>query len=399
MQPFLNGRATKEWKWQGAGLLLSSFRQLMQADLGFRSEGLLMASATPPRARYPQLSDLRSFQSRALEAIRELPQVSAAAVIDRLPFSDSSDYVITTLYGEGQQITPGEPDFTPVRLVASAGLFEIMKIGLVSGRFFTAEDSENGPDVIIVDERVAKRLWPGRDATGMRAHFAGAGPDPLKVDDKTKWMRVVGVVKTARMEDLAGKLSTGGTYYVPYVQVPAKRCSFVVRTNGDPAGAVKALRGAIARIDPELAVADIRTFDQRAEASLAPQRAAMNLAIAFSVLALFLAAVGIYGVLAYLVAARGREVGIRLALGCPASGIVTLVLREGLILTGIGMALGICGAFGLQRVIENEVYGVRTLDPLVMASVGLLLVAATVVASVEPAWRATRVAPASVLRG
>ena len=162
---------------------------------------------------------------------------------------------------------------------------------------------------------------------------------------------------------------------------------------------VKALRGVIAGIDPELAVADIRTFDQRAESSLAPQRAAMNLAIAFGVLALFLAAVGIYGVLAYLVAARSRELGIRLALGCPASGIVKLVLREGLMLTAIGLLLGVVGAFSLQRVIENEVYGVRPLDPVVMMSAALLLVAATVVASVEPAWRATRVAPAGVLRG
>jgi predicted permease len=283
-------------------------------------------------------------------------------------------------------------------VIVSPGFFETMEMALVSGRFFTGSDNESAPAGIIIDERLARKFWPGRNAVGQRMRFPSDGGDIMKVDDHTKWMRVLGVVRTVRMEDLAGNLNKTGTYYLPYAQNPERGMALAVRGDGDPAAAAQAIRGVVRALDPELAIADIRTLTQRSELSLAPRRASMTLALGFGGLALFLAAIGIYGVLAYLVAQRHREIGIRLALGSRTSNIVTLVLRESLALTGVGMVLGILGAVGLQRVIANEVYGVKPLDPLVISAVALVLLAVTVIASLEPARRAARVDPATALR-
>jgi len=381
----------------GAGLLLQSFRQLMQVNPGFRTQGVTMASVNPPSARYGTAALMRSFESRALDAIRQLPQVTSAAITDTVPFS--GNYSDSVIIADGYEMKPGESLISPRRATVSTGYFETMDIGLVKGRFFTDADNENAPDAVIVDEKLAQKFWPNRDPIGMRLRFPQDAGDLMKIDEHTKWMRVVGVVRTVRMEDLAGVLNPVGTYYLPFAQSPQHSMAFAVRSAGDPATIAQEVRGAIASIDPELAIANIKTLTQRAELSLAPRRASMTLALGFGGLALFLAAVGIYGVLAYLVAQRNREIGIRLALGGHASTIVSLVLRESLTLTALGLAVGLLGAFGLQQAIANEVYGVKPLDPLVMGAVALVLVAVTVVASVEPARRAASVDPAAVLRG
>ena len=378
----------------GAGLLLASFRQLMQVNPGYRTQGVVMATVVPPRINDAQL---RSFETRALEAVRQLPQVTAAAVTDTVPFS--GNYNDNVVMAEGYQMQPGESIVSPRRVTVSPGFFSTMEIGLVGGRFFTDGDNEKAPGVVIVDELLARKFWPGRDPVGLRMRYPQDAADLMKVDEKTKWMRVVGVVKNVRVEDLAGKVNTVGTYYLAYAQSPQQGIAFVVRTDGDLGTVAQEIRGAIAAIDPALAVSDIKTMTQRAELSLAPRRASMTLAVGFGGLALFLAAVGIYGVLAYLVSQRNREIGIRLALGSQTSNIVSLVLRESLTLTAIGMALGVAGAAGLQRLIANEVYGVKPLDPLVMGAVAMVLLVVTVIASVEPARRASRVDPAAVLRG
>ena len=381
----------------GSGLLLASFRQLMQVNPGFRTEGVIMATVIPPRARYQNDDQLRSFEARSLEAIRQLPQVAAASVTDTVPFS--GNYNDNVIFAEGYQMLPGESVISARHVTVSPGYFESMDVGLVSGRFFTGGDHENAPLAVIVDERLARKFWPGRDPVGMRMRNPSDGGDPMKIDGHTQWMRVTGVVRTVRLEDLAGALNTVGTYYIPFAQNPRFRFAYAVRTNGDFSTMTRAIHGASAGIDPEIAVFDVKTVSQSAGLSLAPRRASMTLALGFGGLALFLAAVGIYGVLAYVVAQRNREIGIRLALGSRTSNIVSLVLKESLTLTAIGTGFGLLGAVGLQRVIANEVYGVKPLDPLVILVVGLLLLAVTVVASVEPAWRASRVDPAQVLRG
>lgn len=381
----------------GAGLLLASFRQLMRVNPGFRTQGIIMATVSLPRARYQNEDQLRSFESRTIEAMRGLPQVTAASVTDSVPFSGRfNDSVILA---EGHQMEPGESVISPRQSTVSPGYFEMMDIGLVAGRFFADSDNEKAPQVIIIDEKLARKFWPGRDAIGMRMRFPSDPGDLMKVDAKTKWMRVVGVVNSVRIEDLAGNVNSVGAYYLPYAQSPRNGIAIAVRAEGNLTSVEQSMRAAITTIDPELAVAEMLTMTQRTELSLAPRRGSMSLALGFGALALFLAAIGIYGVLAYVVAQRNREIGIRMALGSQPLNIVQLVLRESLTLTAIGMTLGVIGAVALQKVIANEVYGVKPLDPLVMAGVALLLLAVTVVASVEPARRAAKVDPAAVLRG
>lgn len=381
----------------GAGLLLSSFRQLMRVNPGFRTDDVVMARVVLPGTRYKNDDQIRSFETRALEAIRQLPRMATASVTNTVPFS--GNYDDSVILAEGYQMQPSESVISPRRVVVSPGYMEPMEMALVSGRFFVESDNEKAPGVIIVDERLARKFWPGRDPIDKRMRYASDGADPMKVDEHTRWMRVVGIVKTVRVEDLAGSLNSVGTVYLPFAQAPSRRFAFAVRTTAPLGSVASAIRGAVAGVDPDLALAEIKTIRDGADLSLAPRRGSMSLAIGFGGLALFLAAVGIYGVLAYVVAQRSREIGIRMALGSGAGGIVGLVLRESLTLTGAGMAFGVLGTIGLQRVIAGEVYGVRPLDPVVMGAVALVLLAVTVVASVEPARRAARVDPAGVLRG
>ena len=204
-------------------------------------------------------------------------------------------------------------------------------------------------------------------------------------------------MRSVRLEDLAGTRTAFGAYYFPYAQEPWRVYTFTVRTTSDPASLARTVRAAVARIDPELALFDVRTMGERAELSVSSRRTSMMLALAFGGLALFLSAIGIYGVLAYLVAQRRREIGIRVALGSTGAGIVRLVLREGMLLVAIGLAAGLAGAVALQNAVANQVYGVRPLDPLVLGSVAALLGIIALVACVAPARRAVRLDPVRVL--
>jgi ABC-type antimicrobial peptide transport system permease subunit len=204
-------------------------------------------------------------------------------------------------------------------------------------------------------------------------------------------------VRSIRLDNLDGTGSPVGVYYFPHAQSPWREFSFAVRTGGDPSGLAGAVRAAMARIDPELALFDVRTMAERAELSLSSRRTALFLAVGFGVVALFLSAIGIYGALAYQVTQRRREIGIRVALGSTGAGVVRLVLREGLWLAAAGLAAGVAGAVALRRVVENEIYGVGPLDPLVLGGVVALLAAVVLAASVFPARRAIRVHPMRVL--
>jgi putative ABC transport system permease protein len=222
-------------------------------------------------------------------------------------------------------------------------------------------------------------------------------PDPnnlTKTDNRTIWYRVVGVVRSVRLEDVSGRGDPEGAYYFPYPQHASNTYTMAVRTAGDSAATVRTVRVEIAAIDPELALFDVRTM---AELTLSSRRTSMLLALAFGVLALFLAAVGIYGVLVYLVAQRRREIGIRVALGSTPVGVVNLVLREGFVLVGIGLTLGVAGAVALRTVVATEIYGVGPLDPLVIGVVAIVFGVVALAACVMPARRAMQVNPAIVL--
>lgn len=380
----------------GAGLLLASFRALLHVDPGFNPNGVVSASLALPKARYANDEARRNFMNRALPVIRGIPGVSYAGATEAIPLGGNhSDSVILA---EGYQMKPGESLISPLAIAVTPGYFEALHIPILLGRGFTDRDNDTAPRVILVDERLAQHFWPNSDPLGRRMRFPNDPKDLLKIDEHTQWMTVIGVARSLRYEHLDDSGATVGAYYVPNSQYPASSFTFALKTAGNPASVVSALRGEIARLDPDLALFDIHSMSERIDLSLASRRTSMLLANAFGAVALFLAALGIYGVLAYLVAQRTREIGIRVALGSTRTGILGLILREGSKLVAIGFGLGIIGAASLQKAMAHEIYGVRPFDPLVLVGVIGVLTAIALVACAVPARRAMRVDPIVALR-
>ena len=380
----------------GAGLFLASFRRLLHVDPGFNPNGVISASIALPRARYSKPEASRDFMNRALSAIRVIPGVSFAGATEAIPLGNNhNDSVILA---EGYQMKPGESLISPLRISVTPGYFEAMGISMVRGRAFDVRDNETTPRVIIVDERLARHFWPNGDPIGRRMYFPGDSKDLLKIDQNTVWFTVAGVARTLRYENLDDSGATVGAYYLSNAQQPVNNFTLALKTSSDPASVVRALRTEIARLDPDLAIFDVHSMSERIDLSLSSRRTSMLLANLFAGVALFLASLGIYGVLAYLVAQRTREIGIRVALGSTRAGILQLVLREGFKLVAIGLVLGIAGAASLQRALASEIYGVQAYDPLVIAGVMALLGSIALAACAVPARRAMRVDPIVVLR-
>ncbi len=380
----------------GAALFLTSFRRLLQVDPGFRPEGVVTASVSLPRSKYTKPEDWRGFLNRALPAVRAIPGVTKAGATDVIPLSGNhNDEVILA---EGYQMKPGESIISPFRMDISPGYFEAMGISMIRGRSFDERDNGAAPLVVIVDEQLAQHFWPNSDPVGRRMYLPGNPQDILKVDEHTTWLTVIGVVRNLRYEHLDDKGGSAGAYYRPIEQEPDNTFSFALKAAGNTDSAVRALRAEIFRLDPDLAVFDVHSMSERIDLSLAARKTSMLLANAFGGVALFLAMLGIYGVLAYLVAQRTREIGIRVALGSSRGSILKMVLREGLELVGIGLVLGIIAAVSMQKAVASEIYGVRALDPLVLVSVMAVLAIVALAACAVPARRAMRVDPIIALR-
>ena len=376
----------------GAGLLLASFRELLKVNPGYRTDNVVTASVSAPSNKYND-SQLETLVSRSLQGVRQIPGVTSAGVSTIVPLGGKYDNSV--IMAEGYAMKPGESVISPIRLSVTPGYLETMGISLVRGRYFQDSDNAHSPLVVIVDEKLAKRFWGDRDPVGQKMYE----PDDtgLGINDRTVRYTVVGVVRSVRLEDLSGRGNQEGAYYFPYSQRTSNDYTIAVRTAGNGAAVEPAIRAQIAAIDPQMPLFDVRTMAQREELSLSSRRTSMLLGLAFGMLALLLAALGIYGVLAYLVAQRRKEIGIRVALGSTHSGIVKLVLREGFVLVGIGLALGIVGSISLRTIVQKEIYGVAPLDPLVLGSVALLFAAIALLACLVPARRATQVDPAIVL--
>ncbi|MBI1353081.1 MAG: FtsX-like permease family protein [Acidobacteria bacterium] len=381
----------------GAGLLAASLRELLRVNPGFRTEGVLTLSTRAPSTAYPEDQDRRTLLRRSLAAIRALPGVESAGATNTIPFGGNNNNSV--IFAEGYQMKPGESVVSPRQLRVTPGYFETMDIQLVKGRFFNEHDDENATPAIIVDERLAERFWPGEDPIGRRLYQPDNAKEILQTNENTRWLTVVGVVPSVRLDSLEGSGNLIGAYYFALAQSPQSFFTIAVKAaaGSEPSAVTRAVRETMARIDPELALFDVHTMDERADLSLASRRTAMALAMGFGGVALFLSAIGIYGLLAYHVTLRRREIGIRMALGSTSSGIVNLVLREGFLLAGAGLLLGAVGAAALQKVIANEVYGVSALDPLVIVSVAALLATVVATASAVPARRAVRIDPSRAI--
>jgi len=268
-----------------------------------------------------------------------------------------------------------------------------MGIPLERGRLFAASDDERAPKVVIVDERLANRFWKGQDPIGRRMWKPDSpqeltkGPGP-----GTHWYTVAGVVGNIRLTGLTEKEPVGA-YYFPFAQDPGRGMYIAARTAGDPSALVGSIRGLVREVDPELPFFSVKPMQDRVEDSLVSRRTPMLLATLFGAIALFLAAVGIYGVLAYQVAQRRKEIGIRMALGSDGARIFTLIVSEGLSLLALGIGVGLAGAFAIRRALATQLYGVQPMDPLVLALVTVVLGVVAFCACAVPARRAAHIDP------
>jgi predicted permease len=375
----------------GAGLLLASFQRVLAIEPGFEPANLLTARISLPSSRY-QPKDADAFVPRFLSEVRTIAGVQSAGGTSNLPFGgDFSDSVILA---EGYQMAQGESLITPYRVRVTPGYMETLKVPLLNGRYFSDSDTADSQRVAIVDERLAKKFWPGQNPVGRRM-FRPENPDELtKPAANTRWIYVVGVVGETKMAGLvANKEDRIGTYYFPLTQDGTRALTLAIRTSGDPLSVVPQIRRALSTIDPELPLYGVRTMEDRIDESLMDRRTPMVLAVVFGTVALFLAAIGLYGVLAYQVTQRRKEIGIRMALGSAPQGIFRLVFREGMGVIAAGFIVGAAGAYAIRRTLETQLYGIAAMDPVVFATVGGILAVVAFIACTVPARRAARIDP------
>ena len=372
----------------GAGLLIRSFAQLQNVNPGFNPKGVLTMGMTMTGKKYAEgrVPVLETYK-RVWEEITALPGVTAVGGNSFMPMSDAFAWGPITI--EGRTPLPGEEFINADVRIIGERYIEAMQIPLKSGRTFNHDDKFDNPRVALIDEYMAAQMWPGQDALGKRFKSGGA-------NSQAPWITVVGVVGRVKQYtlDSDGRI----TYYVPHLQAPRREMYLTIRSEQDPATLTAAVRGAIKKLDPDLPVYSVRTMEDRVAQSLARRRFSMVLLGLFAAVALVLATLGIYGMLAYLVSQGTREIGIRMALGAERQAIVSLVVGQGMKLAIIGVALGIAGAFALTRLMQTLLFGVRPTDPLTFATIPLLLAAVALAASYVPARRAAQVDPIVSLR-
>jgi putative ABC transport system permease protein len=366
----------------GAGLLLRSFLALVGVNPGFNPRNVLLAEVSlAPRELYGPEQQAQFFQ-RALEAIQKKPGVQYAAVTDESPLATFQS-LASGLAAEGQP----EKDAVVVPASASADYFKALQIPLREGRFFNDGDRDGGRRVAIINQTLAGIFFPGLNPVGRRIEF-GQGKDP--------WVTVVGVVADIRHRGLDDKVWP--ELYQPYEQAPSPWMSFVIKTSADPSGLIPALRKVVMGIDRNQPLFDLQSLDQRLSNSVAQRRQRAFLLGTFAFVALAIAVIGVYGVMAYSVARRTHEIGVRIALGAQPQAIVKMVVGEGMRMALLGVAIGLAGARVQSRILSSFLYGVTATDAATFISVCLLLISAASIATCIPALRATHVDPMVALR-
>jgi putative ABC transport system permease protein len=371
----------------GAGLLIKSFRQLLSTDPGLKPENVITMGLTLPPSLYPTHQSRALFFQQALEKVGESPGVEAAGVVNILPIQNSGYNGKVWVDGDAAP-PPGSEPIAEYR-ATSTDYFRALGIPLVAGRFFNRQDRAEGVPVAIVNQSFAKRYLQGRDPLGSR----------IRKED-TGWLMIVGVVGDVRQSGLTQSIMP--EVYTPYTQAESRTLtqgmSLVVRARGEGPELVSTIGRAVAEIDPAQPVHNVQTMQEVIYRSVSDRRLTMLLLTIFASVALFLAMVGIYSVMSYVVTQNTREIGIRMALGAQAGDVLRLILGQGMMLTLLGITIGLIASVALTRLIRSLLFGVTATDPLTFVYVSLFLVMVAGLACYIPARRATRVDPMVALR-
>ena len=380
----------------GAGLLIQSFARLRGVDPGFVPDGLLTARLELSPVRYPRNDQIRAFYEELVRRLEQVPGVAAVATVKALPMTqlELGDW---SFVEEGRHSLPPRPaDWVLANWQAvSPGYFETMRIPLLQGRDVAAADRVGAPGVAIVNRTLARRAWPGGDALGKRILLGGGASDSV-------WRTVIGVAGDVRHRGL--DVEPQPEIYLPHAQFPAgtgtalRTLRLVLRSERDPVALTSAVRAAVASLDPDLPLAEVQTMEEAMGSWAAERRLTMLLVAGFAVVAIVLGGVGIYGVMAHMVAQRTREIGIRIAVGAVPREILALVLRQGAWLAGLGIAAGTLAGLGAARLLSGLLYGIAPTDVPTFLATAVLLAAVAAAASLLPAVRATRIDPIEALR-
>jgi putative ABC transport system permease protein len=371
----------------GAGLLIKSFWRLLDVDPGFNRENVLTMQMALPPSRYTDAKEKANFYGQLLERVKALPGIESASITTALPLSGSTFGGPFSIEGRPLDMT-GKPVHAYVRTIAP-DYFKVMGIRLSRGRDFSAEDTDKSVPVVIINEAFARGFFATGEAVGQRIKLGAPGsPRP--------WMLIAGIVNDVKSDGLDAEATP--EMYVPYSQNTASTMTLVARTVSNPARSVAAVRSAVQAIDENQPVYNIRTMEQLLNASIAQRRLNMMMLGAFALIALLLATSGIFGLMAYTVAQRTHEIGIRMALGAQRGDILRLIFGQGMSLTMIGLGLGLVAAFVLTRLMSGLLFGVSATDPLTFLSIALLLAVVALIACYIPARRAMKVDPMIALR-
>jgi putative ABC transport system permease protein len=372
-----------------AGLLVRSYFAINGVNPGFSPDRVLTFTVSLPQAKYPTDTSISQMIDAYVQRLGASPRIESAAAVFGLPLDDNFS-ASSSFTRPGEQDSGNSPS-VGMRVV-TGDYFRTLKIPLRSGRTFDAHDDGAGMEVAIINEEAARRYWPGQDPIGQQLHLGARLANGVRSGMKT----IVGVVGDVKYEALDA--SAPPEVYLPHAQHPVDNITIAVRAKGDPLAIVGDARAALAMIDREMPIAAVRTMDEVVGRSIAERRFTMLLLGAFAAVAVLLAAIGVYGVLAYLVSLRTQEIGVRLAIGASPRDVARLFLREGVTLVAIGLAVGLAGAIAAVQALRTLLFGVAPSDPLTFAAVVVALGLSGLCASYLPARRAARVDPMEALR-